>query len=103
MQNKSKVVLMVIVAIVMVGGLGLALKMKNLSSNLKSSTTITSSLKMQIDKLQEENEGHKEKLKEVKEVSKYQGVNVSKLEKEKENLKVRVLDLQKEKAELEKV
>ena len=100
MQNKSKIALIIIITIVTAGGLSLALKMKNLSSNLESSTNITSSLKTQIDKLQRENEKQVTSLK--KQVISHKS-QVASLEKDRKDLRVRILDLQKEKAEAKKV
>ena len=96
MQNKSKIVLIIIVAIVMAGGIGLALKIKDLSSNLKSSTNIISDLKLEIEKLGQENGGLRKKIEEAGKSAESQALKISGLGKDRQELTARISSLQRE-------
>ena len=86
MKGKLKVVVIIIIAAVTASGIGLALKIKNLSSNLKTSTNITSNLSAQIEKSQRENEGYRKKLEEAQILTESQAVKILSLGKDRQEL-----------------
>ena len=102
MKGKLKVVVIIIIAAVTASGIGLALKIKNLSSNLKTSTNITSNLSAQIEKSQRENEGYRKKLEEAQILTESQAVKILSLGKDRQELTARIYNLENKASELEK-
>jgi len=96
MKDKLKVGVIIIIVAVTAAGIGLALKIKDLSSNLKSSTNIISDLKLEIEKLGQENGGLRKKIEEAGKSAESQALKISGLGKDRQELTARISSLQRE-------
>ncbi len=101
-MRKKIIAVGIIIIVITCVAVAFGLRVRSLSSVLKSSTDTIGNLKTQIDSLLAENEGYKEELKKSQEVSEARGARVASLEQDGQELRKELLTLKKENSALKK-